>query len=296
MARENRRAVKCPQVVRELKRDAFGRVELLDGPLGQCVRRVADGSRLPGTRFLAHRFLARERRALERVAEAGAGASRGVACVLDRPDHARVPSLDGRSPRSSEVLVRTWIEGVPLWQTEALPEDFFERLEDLVRDLHAAGVCHNDLHKEPNLLVGSDGRPAVLDFQLASVHRRFGRTWRVRAEEDLRHVEKHRDRYLRATGRRGETRVARKRSLVARLWMLFGKPVYNLVVRRALAREDGEPRRPADGPWPSWTPSIGPSRAPRAGSSSRGDRRPPTGSTRDGTARPPTVASGGGAP
>ena len=265
MGAENRRAVGVPQVVRELKRDVFGRVELLEGETGPVVRRIACGSRLPGTRLLARIFLARERRAL--ILLSGIG---GVAELLDLPDHARAASLDGNVPEQRHVLMRSWIDGVPLHAAERLPADFFERLEDLVRELHARGLCHNDLHKEPNVLVGPDGYPGLVDFQLASVHARLGRSYHVRVEEDLRHVAKHRRTYARGTGLAGaqaEPRLAgRRRSLVARVWMRLGKPVYNVVTRLVLRRADGEPRRPSTGPWPEWTAAVGPRPPVSAGS------------------------------
>ncbi len=263
-----------PQVVRELKRDALGRVELLDGAAGYLVRRVACGGTLqrqrwaqlvwgPLSRAVAHVLLVRERRALSAL-----GDVQGVPRLLERAEYASAPSADGSVPRIEEVLLRSWLEGRPLWEAGELPSDFFERLADLVEELHARGVCHNDLHKEPNVLVGREGRPALVDFQLASVHPSRGRTFAVRAAEDRRHVEKHARTYRVATGR--EVRglpLPRRRSLLARAWMRFGKPLYNLVSRRILRRTDGEPRRSPGGPWPRWTAPLGPSpgRARRAG-------------------------------
>ena len=245
-----------PQVDRVLKRDAFGRVELLSGPRGLVVRRVACGGALPGSRALARLFLARERRALERLAGLA-----GVARLVDAPEYAAAVSSDGAAPRLGDVLLRSWIPGQPLWGVRELPSDFFERLEDLVAALHARGVCHNDLHKEPNVLVGEDRYPALVDFQLSSVHRSRGRTYRTRVGEDLRHVAKHRRTYARGTGRQsasGGAALGRRRSLLARLWMRLGKPVYNFVTRRLLSTSDGEPRRPPGGPWPRWTEPVGP--------------------------------------
>ncbi len=247
--------MEAPQVVRELKRDAFGRVELLEGPRGRLVRRVACGGRAPGSHALARVFLAHERRALRALE-----GIEGVARVIDSDAYAAAPSLDGATPRARDVLLRSWLEGVPLYAAMELPEDFFERLEDLVRDLHTRGVCHNDLHKEPNVLVAPDGRPALLDFQLSSLHPGFGRRYRVRVAEDLRHVAKHRRRYALGTGRDRDAvglRLPKRRSLLAAAWMRCGKPVYNVVTRRVFALEDGEPRRPSVGPWPTWTPPVG---------------------------------------
>ena len=57
-----------PQVVRELKRDALGRVELLRRDQALFVRRVACGGRIPGSGWAARLLLARERRALSALA------------------------------------------------------------------------------------------------------------------------------------------------------------------------------------------------------------------------------------
>ncbi len=258
-----------PQVVRELKRDALGRVELLDGAAGYLVRRVACGGTLrrqrwaqfawgPLARLVAHALLARERRALFALRDMQ-GVPRPLEPLSEYGEYAGAPSVDGSVPRLNEVLLRSWLEGRPLWEAGELPSDFFERLADLVEELHARGVCHNDLHKEPNVLVGRDGSPALVDFQLASVHPRRGRTFAVRAAEDRRHVEKHARTYRVGTGREAKgVPLPRRRSLLARAWMMLGKPLYNLVSRRILGRTDGEPRRPADGPWPRWTAPLGP--------------------------------------
>jgi len=245
--------MEAPQVVRELKTDGFGRVELLDGRDGPVVRRVACGGGFPGSRQVARLLMQRERRALERLS-----GIHGVARTLDLPEYHAAPSRDGLVPASRDVLLRSWIEGEPLHAACELPLDFFERLEDLARELHDRGVCHNDLHKEPNVLVQPDGRPALVDFQLASCHETRGRRYRTRVEEDLRHVAKHRRVYAVGTGIESSNRPSRRRSFLAAAWMRLGKPVYNLVTRRLLRTSDGEPRRPPKGPWPKWGPPVGP--------------------------------------
>lgn len=235
--------MEAPQEIRELKRDLLGRVELVRDARGARVRRVAQGA-WPGAGFVARRLLARERRAL--------GALEGLAGVAP---------LVEREPRA-DVLERGYVEGVPLCLAETLPRDFFERLEELVRALHARGVCHNDLHKEGNVLVGTDGRPALVDFQLASVHPRRGRTFEARAREDLRHVWKHRSFYLAALGEPDPLAGrAPRRGPVAELWRRLGKPLYRALTRPAWLRArlaSGEPRRGKHGPWPRWSAPVGP--------------------------------------
>ncbi len=242
-----------PQVVRELKRDLFGRIELVEGPSGQRIRRVASRSWNPLVGLLARILMRRERLALQRLADVP-----GLARVaLDRA-YIQATSLDGTTPRERDVLLRTFLEGVPLYATMELPRDFFERLEDLVSELHAHGVCHNDLHKEPNVLVSPEGHPQLVDFQLASIHAARGRTFRVRVAEDLRHVKKHQRFYERALGVAGPRPLARRASIGAWLWMRTGKPLYNLITRRILRLRATEERRPPGGPWPVWTRALGP--------------------------------------
>lgn len=248
--------MKAPQVVRLLKQDEFGRVELLDGALGLVVRRVACGSRLPLSRSIARVLMRRERAALERL-----DAIDGVAHLVRASDYARAPSPGAGAPRVEDVLLRSYLAGSPLHEADALPRDFFDRLDELIHELHGVGVCHNDLHKEQNVLVDERGYPGLVDFQLASVHARTGRTFTRRAAEDLRHAQKHRRRYTRDG--RGPEEAARgaghglRRGPLARLWRKAGKPVYNALFHGLFRKRATEGRRESSGPWPRWTEPLG---------------------------------------
>jgi tRNA A-37 threonylcarbamoyl transferase component Bud32 len=245
--------------VRVLKRDSFGRVEELSRStpegLQRLIRRVACGGSLPLSRRVARLLAQRERRALEAL------------CGLEGvPSLAR--SLEAELAVAGEcVVLRSFCEGTPLHRCELLPIDFFERLEELVRELHARGVAHNDLHKEQNIVVGPDGRPSLIDFQLASVHGLGSRALAVRMRDDLRHIAKHRRRYLRFTRvvdvapprewLDNPPRAPRRRG-AALVWRKTAKPLYNFLTRSILRRRDGEERRVLAGPWPCWSPACGP--------------------------------------
>lgn len=223
---------------RILKSDSFGRIERAEVDGRTVIRRVAVGGRIPGSGILARLLMRREARALRALS-----GMVGVPFVIDEQRRA---------------LTRTHLDGTPLCLADALPSNFFDLLDALVRRMHARGVCHNDLHKEPNILVAPDGRPALIDFQIASVHRDpQARSFRLRAAEDLRHIDKHRRRYEIATGCRAASEPAALRSgLAARAWRRLVKPVYNFVTRKLLRTRDAEMRRPREGPWPRWTETV----------------------------------------
>ncbi len=253
-----------PRVIAVLKSDALGRVELLRAGDEHGIRRVACGGRLPGSRLIAAALLAREARALRSLEGLP-----GVPRSMDEPAWASTPATDGSVPRAQDVLVRTFLDGEPLHKARELPEDFFQRLEELVRTVHERGVCHNDLHKEQNVVVGRDGRPGLVDFQLASEHARTSRRFASRARDDLRHVHKHLRRYTMAgRGPHGASASGPissapplPRSPTAAVWRRVVKPVYNLVTRVLLDARDGEERRESAGPWPRWTAAVGPRRS-----------------------------------
>lgn len=45
-----------------------------------------------------------------------------------------------------------------------LTQNFFDALEKLVGDFHERGIVHCDLKRTPNILLGKDGRPYIIDW------------------------------------------------------------------------------------------------------------------------------------
>ena len=110
----------------------------------------------------------------------------------------------------------------------------------LLRQLHARGVVHNDLAKEPNILVLANGRPAFVDFQLAWYAPDRGRLFRVLAYDDVRHLLKHKRSYCADTLTARERRILARPSLPSRLWMRIVKPPYLFLTRKVLGWADRE--------------------------------------------------------
>jgi hypothetical protein len=272
-----------PNGPRLLKRDLFGAVELWElGPLGPVIlrRRLSSAEArdlaLPAPlrwvgpalgRLLAareHACLLRIEQCLQRDPALAARLSGRLPRPIDAQQAERLAALLtglGRRPDPRWDLgsgypgARRFVTGTPLQLASRLSRRYFEELEQLVGALHRVGLCHNDLHKEPNLLVCEDGSPALIDFQLASWHALGSRAWRIRSAEDVRHVRKHARRYWTQAGRltqAGPLPEPGPRSRLARLWMRYGKPVYRALTRGLWRWRDGERPRPKAGPWPEW--------------------------------------------
>jgi hypothetical protein len=106
--------------------------------------------------------------------------------------------------------------------------------------MHRCGVVHNDLAKEPNLLVTPAMTPAVVDFQLAMFRPSRGKLFRILGREDIRHLLKHKRTYCAGQLRRREKAILASPALLSRLWRATGKKTYHFVTRRLLGWSDRE--------------------------------------------------------
>jgi predicted Ser/Thr protein kinase len=198
-----------------LKRDVFssverGRFRSANGEVDAILRRI---DQVPWWSYLPARHLfQRERHAL----------------AIVRDLNVAPPLLwAGR-----QALVRGFIDGVALHLVKPAGNvAYFRSAKQALRRLHRAGVCHNDLAKEQNWLVGRDGRAYLTDFQLAACFRTRSRLFRIAAYEDLRHLLKHKRSYAPEALTAKERQILARKSIVASLWLATGKKVYRAVTR-----------------------------------------------------------------
>ena len=137
-------------------------------------------------------------------------------------------------------LFRTWTDGAPLHLSRPAHAGFYGDARRILRDMRRLGVTHNDLAKPQNWLMTPDGGAAVIDFQLASLHRRRNWRFRLMAYEDLRHLLKQKRSFAPELLTPKEKRILATKSLPARIWLKTVKPVYNAVTRGLFNWSDGE--------------------------------------------------------
>lgn len=137
-------------------------------------------------------------------------------------------------------LLRSWTQGTPLHLAKPTDPAWYRDARRLLREMRRAGVTHNDIAKPQNWLMTPEGRAAIIDFQLASVHRRRGPLFRVMAREDLRHLLKQKRAYAPHLLTPSQHRMLARKALPSRVWMATGKKLYNFVTRRLMNWSDGE--------------------------------------------------------
>ncbi len=97
-----------------------------------------------------------------------------------------VPRLRGRVQGMALIMDAVPGRSVEGLENEApLPTSFFDKLRTLVNAFHDRGIAHCDLKRAPNILLGQDGAPYIVDwsaaisatefrpFPLSLVYRRF---------------------------------------------------------------------------------------------------------------------------
>lgn len=202
-----------------LKSDALGRIEIVTDGDQSWIRRDIRPARF-GMRWIARKAAAREARVLTILAGVD-----GVPQLLAWDEG---------------LLERSFMAGAPMQQAQPRNPDYFRQAHRLLKRLRGLGVVHNDLAKEPNWLLRDDGRPGIVDFQLAWHSRKRGRLFRLLAREDLRHLLKHKRSYCPDALTPVERGLLARRSWIASGWRATGKRVYKFVARRVFGYWDNE--------------------------------------------------------
>ncbi|MCU0916374.1 MAG: hypothetical protein MUC88_17695 [Planctomycetes bacterium] len=140
------------------------------------------------------------------------------------------------------MYVYEYIEGWSLHEKPPLPADFFDRLVVALGQVHARNLVHFDLHKPGNILIDTEGRPHLIDFQIARhIGERFLLARRLSAglrrwlqSYDLYHVYKHKRRLQPELLTEAEKRLSYNHSLALEIHRVIARPYKK--IRRASLR------------------------------------------------------------
>ncbi len=210
--------------VRTVKHDFFAATGFYDAADGERV--VLKVGRVNGVLGLPGGLFGRWAAARETRFHATLADVPGVPAVLGRVGatgfvHAFVPGrpLSDRGP-----------DGRPL----PVPDPFFDDLAALLAEVHRRRVAYVDANKPQNILVGDDGRPHLIDFQISYDLHELGDTAlnrRVLARlqrEDLYHLLKHKRRVRPDLLTPAEAAAGRRKSWAIRLHRAAFAPYFRL--------------------------------------------------------------------
>lgn len=153
-------------------------------------------------------------------------------------DLPNVPAVIGRVGETG--FMHAYVEGRPLEKDKPVPGTFFSELLTLIDTLYARGIAVVDTNKPENILLGDDGRPHLIDFQISFDVNDLGGIWpgtailRMFRRTDIYHVLKHKKRLRPDQLTDEERQIVERRSFVVRLHRTLTKP-YFLVRRRLFA-------------------------------------------------------------
>jgi hypothetical protein len=147
-------------------------------------------------------------------------------------DIEQVPRVLGTLGETGFVM--DYVAGHRLCDVPRVPDGFFRELQDLMETLHDRDIAYCDANKTQNILVGTDGRPHLIDFQISGDLETLGRGWlgrRILAQlqwEDAYHVLKHKSRLRPDELMQDERRRADRKSFVLRAHRFLLKPYFKI--------------------------------------------------------------------
>jgi hypothetical protein len=151
-------------------------------------------------------------------------------------DLPNIPKLLGRVGKTG--FVHAYVDGHPLSAGDTVPEAFFEKLFKLIDELHRRGIAYVDTNKPQNILVGNDGEPHLIDFQISWdsewwFNKPLSR-WITKklAAEDRYHILKHKRKLAPRELTEQDSRRLAKKSIGLRMHRVLTKPYFG--IRRQL--------------------------------------------------------------
>ena len=141
-----------------------------------------------------------------------------------------VPAVLGKVGATG--FVHQFVHGRPLGDGQPVPDGFFDQLLALLAEVHRRGIAYVDTNKPQNILLGDDGRPHLIDFQISYDLHDFGDNWinrrilRRMQREDIYHMLKHKRRLRPDEMTQAEQATASEVSWAIRMHRIVSKPYF----------------------------------------------------------------------
>lgn len=159
-------------------------------------------------------------------------------CRREMRFYSRLSDLPNIPPLLGQVgptgFVHGFVQGRPLSKERPVPNGFFDQLFALLDELHRRKIAYVDTNKPENILLGDDGKPHLIDFQISYDLHELGDNWLNRRlllqlqKEDVYHILKHKRRLRRDEMTAQELAGADRKSRLIRLHRLLTKPYFKL--------------------------------------------------------------------
>ena len=163
-----------------------------------------------------------------------------------------IPGAPKAGPRvGRRGFLHEFVEGKTLFDVEeenlTLPDGFFDELLVIVEAIHDRYVIYLDLNKRGNIILGTDNKPHLIDFQISINFRGFGflmgwlkrPLFRTLAREDIYHVYKHKRNMTPDQMREHEWELSHRSKANARMARLIGDP-YRKLKRKIYPSESND--------------------------------------------------------
>ena len=131
-------------------------------------------------------------------------------------------------------FLHAYVKGQPLSRERPVPDEFFRDLEALIQEIHRRRIAYVDANKPENILLGDDGKPHLIDFQISWDLHELGNTWLNRwwlrrlQHSDVYHVLKHKMRLRPDQLSEEERAIVEKRGALIRLHRIVTMPYKRL--------------------------------------------------------------------
>jgi len=127
-----------------------------------------------------------------------------------------------------------YIAGRPLKRLDIMDDRFFDHLKKTLEDLHAKRASYVDLHKLENIILGDDGKPYLVDFQISYAPRLAWPIIRTITDgilrkfqrEDWYHYIKHKRRLRWDLATPEEIALSKQASFANRVHRVVSKPYF----------------------------------------------------------------------